>query len=108
VASYSAPLDNRQLTVHTDRSGSEASGWLLALRTPNQHLNESFGIHAGRHLDVRLDMVDAFDDVAVAMHHIALDGIRAIGNRLAAAELEEPNGSFVRFVSAISPGSQRP
>src|ERR1700691_4781619 len=63
------------------------SVFILLTRQPGiEQLEKLFGVDAGANLDVWFHVIYAFDDVAIAVQHVALDGIAAIGDSLAAGE----------------------
>src|SRR5271163_4993286 len=45
-----------------------------------QELEKYFGVDAGADLDVGIHVVNTFDDVAIAVQHVAFDGVVAIGD----------------------------
>src|SRR5580658_1301415 len=60
---------------------------LLAANSRNEQLQESVGVDVDADLRVGLDLIDSLDHVTVAMQHVALDHVVAIGHRLAAREV---------------------
>src|SRR5579864_24803 len=64
-----------------------ASQRSLSFQPRIQKLQKFVSVHGGANLHVGVDVIDAFDDVAVAMQHIALNGVMAVGDRLAAREI---------------------
>src|SRR5260221_11747334 len=63
------------------------SGVLLATNSGNKQLQEPVGVDVDAYLRIGFDFVDTFDDVTVAVQHIALDCAVPVRDRLAARKL---------------------
>src|SRR5258708_39752673 len=62
------------------------SGVLLATNSGNEQLQEAVGVDVDAYLRGRLDFVEAFDNLAVTVQHIALDRAATVGNGFTSSE----------------------